>query len=125
MKNPVKACAIFTAILLCSCSSTSSDLRIDSFVKLQNVKSQREVTLSGYLFTGLESSGLYRFDDVKRSGKQCVRMNYSQVKKLKVGENKVVVKGIVRQSNECSSGKLICLHACKDHYFESFTIVKI
>lgn len=125
MNRLFAVCTVVLGIVLCSCRMTSSDLRIESFSTLPDVESEREMTLSGYLFTGTESSGLYRFDDVHRSRKQCVRMNYNQVRKIKIVAKRVVVKGLVRQSKECSSGELICLHACQDYYFESFTILKV
>ena len=108
-----------------SCASAPQNVgyppaKVDPFTALSDIKTGKEVTLSGYLFNGLETSGLYRLPDPHESGDQCVRMNRDKVKDLKVGEKKVVVKGIVRRSDPDE----IIYHACQSYYFEYFVILE-
>lgn len=124
--DPMKlSIALALGLVGASCASAPQNVvyptaNVDPFKALSNIKTGREVTLSGYLFDGLETSGLYKLPDPHASGDQCVRMDRAKVRGFKVGEEKVVVKGTVRRSD----ANEIIFHACQTHYFEDFVILE-
>lgn len=106
-------------LVLASCKSAYSPAHVDTFAALSKIEPGKEVILSGYLFNGLETSGIYRFPDTHKSGDHCVRMSFAKVKGFKVDEEKkVAVKGILRRSNPSD----LIFHACQSFYFEDFTV---
>lgn len=116
--------ALALGLVGASCASAPQDVRsppahADPFTALSDIETGKEVTLSGYLFKGLETSGLYKLPDPHASGDHCVRMNRDKVKDLKVAEEKVVVKGIVRRSDP----NAMIFHACQSYYFEEFVVL--
>ena len=91
---------------------------VDAFAALRNIESGKEVTLSGYLFNGPETSGIYRFPDTHKSGEQCVRMSFDGMKGLKSEDKKITVRGVLRRSDSTD----LIFHACQVYFFEDFTV---